>query len=232
MRTLRSHTWTAATLLVALSALPARAVDEPPRPPTSAIGHIRDLAVTVRARRALLDDPILGPLNLGVTVANGLATVWGPVPTQQVAKDAVARLKTVSGVAEVRANFYLGDTSPLDVVRPAPERVAVAKPEFETGKLPPPVREAAGPTLFAPRAVAGPKEASATVVKLPRPTTSLTDEVQVARQSEVRFRAIDVKVQGTSVLVRRGGNDGRDVMDLVQKLRRIRLVTDVILTDD
>jgi hypothetical protein len=70
------------------------------------------------------------------------------------------------------------------------------------------------------------------VVKLPKPAASLAELVNEARQSEARFREIAVEVRGQAVLVRRGGAPGRDVMDLVQVLRRIRGVSDVILTSD
>src|SRR5262245_37237540 len=123
MRLMRRLTWTAACLALALSTLPARAVDEPPRPPTSALGKIRDLAATVRARRLLEEDRVLRPLNLGVSVDNGVVSVWGPVPSQEVARLAVAKLETIRNVTEVRSNFYLSDNQP-----PArPERFATAK---------------------------------------------------------------------------------------------------------
>jgi hypothetical protein len=232
MRDLRGA---AACLALAFLTLPARAVEEPPRPPTSALGKIRDLAATVRARRLLEEDRVLRPLNLGVSVDNGVVSVWGPVPSQEVARLAVAKLETIRNVTEVRPNFYLRDNQP-----PArPERVATAKPEFETGRLPLPPEEAPvpavadGPKLLAPRrAATAASQPVAAVVKLPKPAASLAELVNEARQSEARFREIAVEVRGQAVLVRRGGAPGRDVMDLVQVLRRIRGVSDVILTSD
>src|SRR5262245_11256199 len=125
MTLLRTNPWTAACLVLALSTLPARAVEEPPRPPTSALGKIRDLAATVRARRLRDEGRSLRPLRLGVGVDNGVISVWGPVPSKEVARQAIAKLETIRNITEVRPNFYLSDNQ-----SPArPERVASAKPE-------------------------------------------------------------------------------------------------------
>src|SRR3954470_14031744 len=40
---------------------------------------LRDVGLTVRARQALRRDKELAPLNLGVKVREGVATLWGPV---------------------------------------------------------------------------------------------------------------------------------------------------------
>ena len=237
--------WTAACLTLALSALPARAIDEPPRPPASALGKIRDLAATVRARRLLQEDRVLKTLNLGVSVENGVVRVWGPIPSAEVGRQAVAKLETLKNITEVKPNFYLTDNRPLPA---GPERleglggfspptqVEAAKPEIETGRLPvpqEPIVSSAGPKLLAPRpSTAAPAKPAAAVVNLPKPAASLDDRVREARQSEARFRAIAVEVRGQVVLVRQGGSPGRDVMDLVQKLRHIRGVSDVILSND
>ena len=69
MRLPRCVVCTAAGLAMALSALPARAAGEPPRPPQSALNKLRDLSATVKARRLLQDDPALARLNLGVEVS-------------------------------------------------------------------------------------------------------------------------------------------------------------------
>jgi hypothetical protein len=242
MKLMRQLMWSAALAALALPAGPARAERvEPPRPPVSALGKIRDLAATVRARRALQEDPALATLNLGVQVDNGVVSVWGPVPSRDVERQAVARLEAVKGVIEVRPRFYLDqprDAAPLiDLARPvgAPERVS-AKPGIETGQLPAATvgRDQPrddGPRLFAPRPASARPEAAAAVVKLPRPAAPLAEQVRQAQLSEKRFGGIAVELRGTAVLVRRGEAPGRDLMDLVGKLRRIEGISDVILSD-
>ncbi|HWY85766.1 MAG TPA: BON domain-containing protein [Gemmataceae bacterium] len=62
----------------------------------------RDLLQTVQARKLLLDDPQLGPLNLGVRVADRSAVLWGPVPSQELSHRAERRLQTMFELIEIR----------------------------------------------------------------------------------------------------------------------------------
>jgi hypothetical protein len=220
MRPPRSAMWTAAALALALTALPARAVSEPPRPPTVALIKIRDLSATVRARRALQDDPSVAKFNLGVEVENGVATVWGPVPSLAVGHAAASKLEGLKGIDRVKSSFYLEDRRDplLELARPggSAERVEVAKPRdlaVKTGRS-----ASEGPKLDAPRVA--------------NPAASLAEQAAALHKSEPRFRGIVVQVQGSAVMVRRGEVPGSDVMDLVKKLRRIPGVSDVILTSD
>ena len=64
--------------------------------------QFRDLWQTVQARKALLDDPQLGALNLGVQVTNGTAVLWGPVPSQALSVRAEQRLRAMVELVEVR----------------------------------------------------------------------------------------------------------------------------------
>src|SRR5205807_15286 len=61
----------------------------------------RDLWHTVQARKLLLGDPLLGPLNVGVKVANRKAVLWGPVPSQQLSSRAEQRLRTMFELTEI-----------------------------------------------------------------------------------------------------------------------------------
>jgi hypothetical protein len=62
----------------------------------------RDLLQTVQARKLLLEDPQLGPLNLGVRVTNRSAVLWGPVPSQELSHRAERRLQTMFELIEIR----------------------------------------------------------------------------------------------------------------------------------
>jgi hypothetical protein len=86
-----------ALLLLLLPSLPGA---EPPGGPP-----VRDLQVTLYARRALAQDKALAPLNLFVHVARGVATVSGPVPSPAVADRVVVTIKGVRGVYEVRSDL-------------------------------------------------------------------------------------------------------------------------------
>jgi hypothetical protein len=63
---------------------------------------VRDLWQTVQARKALFDDPQLGPLNLGVVVKNRTATLWGPVPSPELSFRAEQRLRAMIELFEIR----------------------------------------------------------------------------------------------------------------------------------
>jgi hypothetical protein len=73
----------------------------------------RDLGLTIQARRALLGDKELGSLNLGVQVRNRVATLWGPVPTVELAFKAEICLRELIELTEVRNQLFVtGDDAP------------------------------------------------------------------------------------------------------------------------
>lgn len=61
-----------------------------------------DVLQTYEARKALLRDPVLGPLNLGVKVTNRVAVLWGPVPSTETAMRAVSLLEKLPGLVAVK----------------------------------------------------------------------------------------------------------------------------------
>jgi hypothetical protein len=233
--------WTAGALAVLLAALPARAIDAPGRPPVSALGKIRDLALTVRARRALQEDRVLSTLNLGVWVENGVASVWGPVPSEQVGRQAVAKLEAVKGVVEVRTDFHVRgpDAGKDQIAGLSPGQGSLDRFDvFKRDREEPPPRQPAtpvavareAPRLLAPRAVSAPRrQPEAAVVGRERP--SLAEQIERLRGADPRFRDVLVRIQGTTLEVRRGDPDEHAVA-FANQLRHIRGVTDVILTDE
>jgi len=61
-----------------------------------------DVWQTYEARKALLGDSVLGPLNLGVKVRNRVAVLWGPVPSVEIASQAVSLLQKLPGLVAVK----------------------------------------------------------------------------------------------------------------------------------
>jgi hypothetical protein len=225
--------------LLLVAAAPLRAVDAPARPPASALGLIQDLRLTVLARRAFQDDRVLRPLNLGVKVRNGVATVWGPVPSKEVARQVVARLEAINGIEEVRSELQVRRPPQkpllpeLGIPRGTPKRIEVAKPADQ--------RPAAMPTAGQDRRpgplpelnaqpLPGPQPAKKAVVTS-RPAPPLSVAIERVRQSEGRFRGIPVELRGDVVVITRTGAD-EDVMALAQALRRVRGVAEVIVASD
>src|SRR5262245_22029303 len=101
--------------------------------------NLRDLLHTVQARRTLAEDPALAPLNLGIEVRGGVAILWGPVPSVDLAFRAEARLRALIEVIDVHNNLEITP----DPLGPAP--IFRGPPQFLPDRLPPPLPEAPRP---------------------------------------------------------------------------------------
>lgn len=104
--------------------------------------------LTLLARQALLQDAVLAPLNLGVSVKDHVATLWGPVPYGDLKRRAENRVLSVQGIAEVVNELYV-DAASEPAVAPVVEpqqSMPLQAPGFEpvkpildpVRKLPPP----------------------------------------------------------------------------------------------
>jgi hypothetical protein len=133
------HRWTPALLGLLLlgASCGAREV-----PWAAAESELEDLRLAVKARTLLHRDPALGPMNLGVDVRRGVATLWGPVPSEAHLRHAVEILRGSPGIREVRADVYLASrdgfsggrlTLPEDLT---PTTSASAVPDRVHGRLP------------------------------------------------------------------------------------------------
>jgi hypothetical protein len=96
--------WLLVPVLLAVGALsldagPARIGGDP----------LRDVQQTIQARKLLADDPDLAAWNIGVTVHNRVATLWGPAPSAEVAFRAELALRSVIELAEVRNELHITD---------------------------------------------------------------------------------------------------------------------------
>lgn len=69
----------------------------------------RDVRQTIQARKRLADDPDLSAWNIGVTVRDRVAVLWGPVPSAEIAFRAELCLRTIIELAEVRNELFLSD---------------------------------------------------------------------------------------------------------------------------
>lgn len=86
-------------------ALPVRAADPPPRfasvPLPARDESARDWVLSNLARRVLLKDEQLASLNIGVSVKDKVATIWGTLPSKEAGKRAEEMLKKINGIASV-----------------------------------------------------------------------------------------------------------------------------------
>jgi osmotically-inducible protein OsmY len=69
----------------------------------------RDLRQTMEARKLLADEPDLEAINIGVTVHNRVATLWGPVPSIEVAFRAELVLRSMFELTAVRNELFVSD---------------------------------------------------------------------------------------------------------------------------
>jgi len=213
-------------------------------PPGYVLDRMSDLAASVQARRVLKKDPALAKLNLGVSVEAGVASVWGPVPSDDVGRRAVGLLEGVRGIRAVRSNFYTETPREANLLgdlarRPqTPQRFEASKPDVDTETLPraprvmPPAvvtngSPAPSPAqVFAPRPVAAPAR-----VPVP-PPGSIRDRVAAIRRADARFATIPVVIVGTRLQVQQGAGSDDAIRALVDRLRRVPGVTEVELKSE
>jgi hypothetical protein len=102
---------------------------------------VDDLDQTIECRKLLLEDPILGPLNLGVRVRGRVAILWGPTPSAEIGQRAEQCLRTMIELADVKSEMHV---APDYDWRPPPGLpLAPLLPEDLPPALPDPVRPAA-----------------------------------------------------------------------------------------
>jgi hypothetical protein len=155
-------------LLLLLGATQARAADGP--------WVERDTLLTIAARRALYDDLQLKSLNVGVSVRQGTAILWGPIPSAQLEQRALAQVRQVAGVTAVRSEL---EVVPRDVLLESLAPDLVKSPLGELTSRPREAPESAAPlrsavTLLPPVPVKpppAPQEPPAVLLRpIPRPT--------------------------------------------------------------
>lgn len=104
----------------------------------------RDMRQTLQARKILAEDPDLAAWNIGVTVRDRVATLWGPVPSAEVAFRAELCLKAMVELAEIRNELFISE-----LVRPMRVPLKIDRaPEIIPSELPPALPGV--PRLFEP----------------------------------------------------------------------------------
>ena len=192
----------------------------------------RDIQLTVHARKALADDAVVGPGNLGVRVQNNVAVLWGPISSEALKKHAVEVLKKVKGVYEVRdADVYIAAPPPVVEIAAlppaeAPAHTESASPDTVTGailsltsRLPVDAAPAPVVVLQAPLAL-GASAPTQTVSQAP-PDDGLAAAVEQVRQNNERFRAVSYRLEGDVIVVQPGGGQAEDVMAFARAASRL-----------
>lgn len=239
-------------LMPANFVLSVRGAEPPPRfasTPNSPRDEVRDWVLANQARRALLKDEKIAALNVGVSVKNKVATIWGILPSAEVAKQIEESLKKVSGIASV--------VNECKIVPPGsliPQQVADAvkrlreQHENEVVRAEPPVAPTGrqvvakpAPEMLSPRPVNESHEARlpplqsapAAVLLAPEfsgePPRQDFDSVEKVRGSEPRFKEVLLEMKGGVVKINGKVPRMKDAWDLAKKLNAVNGVQQVIL---
>lgn len=242
-----------------LLGLPPTAATQPPRLPIEPRPILlpdqtpRDFVLTSAARRAIQKDERLGALNLGISVNNRVATVWGNVPTAETNTRLDETLKKISGIAAVMSECRLVPDDPVpnaiaDAVKknrdkgddpntsakfsepPQPPATmtgrTVSKPNLE--ELAPKPRgdvneNAPGAPLLPPPPTV--------VLHAPIPVSSIDDlnDWEMVRKSEPRFREVTLDVRNGVIRINGLVVKTKDAWDLADKLNALPNIKQVIL---
>jgi osmotically-inducible protein OsmY len=81
----------------------------------------RDVRQTMEARKLLADEPELEACNIGVSVQNRVATLWGPVPSIEVAFRAELVLRTMFELTAVRNELFVSEL--VEPIKKKPLRI-------------------------------------------------------------------------------------------------------------
>lgn len=209
---------------------------------------MRDLNAGVRARQAINQDQELGPLNLGVNVQGGVATLWGPVTSGEQKDRAMRMVRGVPGVREVRSELYVDANQPVDwlgitdLLRGREETLS-ASPDPLLGKLPPLVSRGKAPeepppaktggvavSLGSPLPLGDGRAANKTeTAKAREPDGSLKERVEKVQASDPRFRGVRVEIVDTTVTLRGSVKPGQNVMAFAQALSHVPGIERVVV---
>lgn len=232
-----------------------RAADEQSGPFlfTSSNRTLKEIEIEAKIRRELRQDAQLRPLNLGVDMRSGVASLSGPVPTEELKKRAIAIAQRVDGVLAVSAkDLYLSssgqsskrlavviqDDRPTQTRSASPGSLSAARgwrmdgegknsPSTASQLITLMAPEMAAPAARAPEAArltANPHPAS--------PAVSISIALEQLRRRETRYQQIRTRVQGTTVFVFPSGATSEDAMTFAQAARRLPGVQHVILSSD
>ena len=212
----------------------------------------RDWRLVIDARRALLADKKLAGLNLGVSVRDGVATLWGPVPSPDLARRAEVRLRQVTGISDVVSEctlFKPADPLPAQVaaaLRDSPlppddplplvgdpggtaarvvKRQVVEKPRIDLPNPGPGI----DPEERAPGAPVLPPGPPAVLLRPTAGGADLAGTLERVRKSEPRFSGIRLEVRDGVVRVQGSARHAKDAWDLAERLWEVPGVRQVIV---
>lgn len=191
--------------------------------------------LVLAARQALIKDDKLASLNLGVSVKDGVATVWGAVPDESTGRRAEERLRSVPGIHTVLGEWHVlsasdrlldrpatGEDSTLPrpvVMAPMPMPMAPPRPKpvvIETAK------PQALPIAPPPHVIASLRDPIPVLPPAPpAPSADLRQTVDRLVQQDGRYRDLKVELEGGIVLLSGRLSTWSDLWPLADALGRV-----------
>jgi hypothetical protein len=153
-----------------------------------------------------------------------VATLWGPIPAEELIRRATRVLQTVRGVYEVRSELFVAAPQPAPMALPKPD-----PPAHTESASPNRLDELTGRKSEAPRAqvtLLGP--VAADMLPTP-PVEDVRQAVERLRQSDLRFQAIQVEVRADVVVVRGGRSRAEYVTAFAQAVAKLPGVARVVV---
>lgn len=229
-------------LAVLLISTPARAADGD--------YWMLDFFHTHKVRKLLLEDEVLGSINLGVRVRDRVAYLWGPVPTPELALRAEQKLRECIEIKEIRNDLYVeerpvgplylpelpgGDPTPPRAPRlaPAPDHTLTRRPSvLPRATFPTQTRE----VILEPTPMPEVREVELPTLKLPSQAlrwepapTNLEDQVGTLLRAQNRYQTIQFRVEGPQVFLNAGTGNQQALHEAAQVVAKVPGVRQVIL---
>ncbi len=225
-----------------LAVLPALMLCVPPvlsadaKPTSTPIDSVRDLEIQVRARQSLLADEDLAPFNLGVTVRNGVAIVWGPVSSPEMQSRALKTIENVRGIYRVKSQLYVSQTAGLLIdpgagqfLPDVPQQTSSAMPEWGTGKLPPLIGQLAVKKI-------GESSGTPKLAALMPPVAvaddgfdgNLANTLEKIRKGDERYRTVQYEIKNGAIYLR-GPAKPENVMAFAKAISNVPGVERVVV---
>jgi osmotically-inducible protein OsmY len=239
--------------LLVIVVLAGRGVAAQPRIETDAT---RDVLQTVQARKLLFADPDLAGLNIGVTVHNRVATLWGPVPAAEFTYRAEQCLRSMTELAEIRNELFVSDRSEPAKLPLKLDTRPIVPPE----NVPPPLPKELRPVPGAPGVLMlhDPAQSKPTTTSLkagpvdrmvlpalgtpqqdklaPSPLVYAADQALTAAvreflQSKISYQEVQFAVREGAVYLRPGNGDANAVQEAARAIAKLPGVAGVIVVD-
>jgi osmotically-inducible protein OsmY len=211
---------------------------------------VEDWLLETEARGALWWEPSLDDLVLQVVVQNGVATLFGSVPTEELGRRAAEIVRSVKGIREVHSRFRL--RAPPAITEPRPRMFPPVDQPFRMNQPEPPADGVKPDTSMAlPGVLMGrpqhepslgnelgawrPRESLKPMPLSPAPAIEHESPIQFSLrrllQSNPRFRDTSFSIQGGEVRLRGKVAGMSDLIDLIQAVSQVDGVKRV-LTDE